>query len=64
MGAHIKRCLNCGREDTKGFSNLSVQRLRFENGQAKQLPAPAIWVCRLGYGCEGIGPLHIFLERQ
>jgi len=64
MGAPVKRCLNCGREDRRGFSKLSVRRLRFANGQAEQLPAAAIWVCRPGYGCEGIGSLHIFFERQ
>lgn len=59
MDAYLKRCLNCGREDTKGFSRLNTRRIRFENGQMTQRPSPATWVCRPGYGCEGVGTLYV-----
>jgi hypothetical protein len=47
----IKRCVNCGREDTRGYSRLSGAR-RYESGEDGHLvavPAPALWVCRRGF---------------
>jgi hypothetical protein len=38
---------------------LNTRRYRLEGGQMKQLRAPAVWVCRPSFGCEGVGRPHI-----
>jgi hypothetical protein len=43
----------------RGFSQLITRRIRFENSQKTVLEAPARWVCRPGFGCEGSGRLHV-----
>jgi hypothetical protein len=57
-GRH-ERCSVCGREDVRGFSRLVMRRIRFKGGQKTVLEAAATWVCRPGYGCEGVGRLHV-----
>jgi hypothetical protein len=65
MGGHVKRCFNCGREDTQGFDQVDgVRSYRIANGQLTRLPAPATWVCRPGFGCEGEGPLHFTFWKE
>jgi len=55
MGAHVKTCDRCGREDTRGFTKIGnsfilrgrtrlAQRLNMNSG-------PAIWECAPGHGC-------------
>ncbi len=55
MSAHIKRCSECGREDTRGFTKTghgfalrgrtrTAQRLNMQSGAA-------IWECAPGFGC-------------
>lgn len=52
---HLKRCTECGREDTRGFTKVGnmfflrgrtrvAQRLNMRSG-------PAIWECARGFGC-------------
>lgn len=52
---HEKKCHNCGRVDTRGFTKIgnsfvlrgstrTAQRLNMNNG-------PAIWECKKPYGC-------------
>lgn len=53
---HVKRCDNCGREDTSGFTKIGhgfvlrgrtrlAQRINMRSG-------PAIWKCAPGKGCD------------
>jgi hypothetical protein len=58
-GTRGKRCLVCGRTDVRGFSRLIARRYRVGGGRAERLPAPDVWVCRRGYGCEGAGAVHL-----
>jgi hypothetical protein len=50
----VKRCFNCGREDTRGFSKLPVLHI----GKGKR-ETRTTWVCAPGHGCEGIGGVRI-----
>jgi hypothetical protein len=59
-----KRCVVCGRENTRGFSRLKTSRVRFENGRTTELPATPTWVCRPGYGCEGVGPIRVAFGQE
>jgi hypothetical protein len=54
MSARTKTCVQCGRQDTKGFSKLPFTR--FRDGHAKR---GFNWVCRPGFGCDGAGPVFI-----
>jgi hypothetical protein len=56
-GRQIKSCVVCGREGTAGFDKLETRVTRWENGKRTTLPSSK-WVCRPGFGCEGVGPVH------
>jgi len=55
----LKRCCNCGRQDTRGFTRVSTVAIR--KRQIIRLEGIQPWICRKGFGCEA-GPLA-FLTR-
>ncbi len=58
MSAHVKRCRECGREDTRGFTKVGhsfILRGRTRTAQRLNMGSgPAIWECATGFGCAKI----------